>query len=45
MPDVTITERLRQITAREVPGIAVAIAGPEGLRETAAAGYADLAAG
>jgi CubicO group peptidase (beta-lactamase class C family) len=39
-----MTERLRQITGREVPGIAVAIAGPEGLRETAAAGYADLAA-
>jgi CubicO group peptidase (beta-lactamase class C family) len=44
VPDATITERLRQITDREVPGVAVAIAGPEGLRETAAAGYADLAA-
>ena len=28
-----------------MPGVAVAIAGAEGLRETAAAGYADLAAG
>jgi CubicO group peptidase (beta-lactamase class C family) len=43
VPDTNITERLRQVTGREVPGIAVAIAGPEGLRETAAAGYADLA--
>ena len=45
MPDASITERLRKVTDREVPGIAVAIAGPEGLRETAAAGYADLADG
>ena len=45
MPDASMTERLRKITDREVPGIAVAIAGPEGLRETAAAGYADLADG
>ena len=44
MPDASVTSRLRQITGREVPGIAVAIAGPEGLRETAAAGDADLAA-
>jgi len=44
VPDASITERLRQVTRHEVPGIAVAIAGPEGLRETAAAGYADLAA-
>jgi CubicO group peptidase (beta-lactamase class C family) len=45
VPDASITERLRKVTDREVPGIAVAIAGPEGLRETAAAGYADLADG
>ena len=45
MPDASMTERLRKVTDREVPGIAVAIAGPEGLRETAAAGYADLADG
>jgi len=44
VPDASITDRLRQVTQHEVPGIAVAIAGPEGLRETAAAGYADLAA-
>jgi CubicO group peptidase (beta-lactamase class C family) len=43
MPDASVTDRLRQITSRKVPGIAIAIAGPEGLRETAAAGYADLA--
>ena len=43
--DVTVTDRLRLVTGREVPGIALAIAGPEGLRETAAAGYADLAVG
>jgi len=43
--DTTVTDRLRLVTGREVPGIAIAIAGPEGLRETAAAGYADLAAG
>ena len=42
---MTITDRLRSITARGVPGIAVAIAGADGLRETAAAGYADLASG
>jgi CubicO group peptidase (beta-lactamase class C family) len=45
VPDASITERLRKVTDREVPGIAVAVAGPEGLRETAAAGYADLADG
>jgi CubicO group peptidase (beta-lactamase class C family)/DNA-binding MarR family transcriptional regulator len=44
VPDPSITDRLRQVTHHGVPGIAVAIAGPEGLRETAAAGYADLAA-
>jgi CubicO group peptidase (beta-lactamase class C family) len=44
VPDPSITDRLRQVTHHEVPGIAIAIAGPEGLRETAAAGYADLAA-
>jgi CubicO group peptidase (beta-lactamase class C family) len=38
------TDRLCRVTDREVPGIAVAIAGPEGIREIAAAGYADLAA-
>ena len=45
MPDASMTERIREVADREVPGIAVAIAGPEGLRETAAAGYADLADG
>jgi CubicO group peptidase (beta-lactamase class C family) len=45
MPDESVNDRLRQITGQDVPGIAVAIAGPEGLRQTAAAGYADLAAG
>jgi CubicO group peptidase (beta-lactamase class C family) len=45
MPDASISDRLRQVTSRDVPGIAIAIAGPEGLRETAAAGHADLAAG
>jgi CubicO group peptidase (beta-lactamase class C family) len=44
MPDASLTDRLRRITGREVPGIAVAIAGPEGLREATAAGYANLAA-
>lgn len=44
MPDASVTGRLRQLTGRDVPGIAIAIAGPEGLREAAAAGYADLAA-
>jgi CubicO group peptidase (beta-lactamase class C family) len=43
--DTIVTDRLRLVTGRKVPGIAIAIAGPEGLRETAAAGYADLAAG
>ena len=45
MADATVTDRLRLVIGRKVPGIAIAIAGPEGLRETAAAGYADLAAG
>jgi CubicO group peptidase (beta-lactamase class C family) len=45
MPDASINDRLRQVTRRDVPGIAVAVAGPEGLRATAAAGYADLGAG
>jgi len=45
MPDASINDRLPQVTDRDVPGIAAAIAGPEGLREVAAAGYADLAAG
>jgi Beta-lactamase len=40
-----VTDRLRLVTGPKVPGIAIAIAGPEGLRETAAAGYADLAVG
>jgi len=43
--DTIVTDRLRLVTGRKVPGIAIAIAGPEGLRETAAAGYADLAVG
>jgi CubicO group peptidase (beta-lactamase class C family) len=45
MPATSINDRLRQVTGKDVPGVAIAIAGPEGLRETAAAGYADLAAG
>ena len=44
MPDASVTDRLRRITDREVPGVAVAIVGPEGVREAAAAGYANLAA-
>jgi hypothetical protein len=32
VPDASVTERLNQITHRDVPGIAVAIAGPEGMR-------------
>jgi len=44
MSAASVTDRLRQITSGKVPGIAVAIAGPEGLREVTAAGYADLAA-
>jgi CubicO group peptidase (beta-lactamase class C family) len=43
MLDESLTGRLCSVTGRKVPGVAVAIAGVEGLRETAAAGYADLA--
>jgi len=45
MPDEDLVDRLRSVTGRKVPGIAIAIAGAEGLRGTAAAGHADLAAG
>jgi CubicO group peptidase (beta-lactamase class C family) len=43
MLDESLTGRLCSVTGRKVPGIAIAIAGVEGLREAAAAGYADLA--
>jgi CubicO group peptidase (beta-lactamase class C family) len=44
MADTGLAERLRSVTGQQVPGVAIAIAGTEGLREVAAAGYADLAA-
>jgi hypothetical protein len=34
---------LRAIIGDQVPGIAIAIIGPEGIREMASAGFADLA--
>jgi len=43
MADTGLAERLRSLTGQRVPGVAIAIAGPEGLREVAASGYADLA--
>lgn len=44
VPDAVVTGRLGSLTGREVPGLAIAIAGLEGLRVAAAAGYADVAA-
>jgi CubicO group peptidase (beta-lactamase class C family) len=43
MAEASVAGRLRSAMGRKVPGVAIAIAGAEGLRETAAAGYADLA--
>jgi CubicO group peptidase (beta-lactamase class C family) len=44
MADRRAAGQLRSLTGQQVPGVAIAVAGPEGLREAAAAGYADLAA-
>lgn len=44
MADRRVAGQLRSLTSQQVPGVAIAIAGPEGLREEAAAGYADLTA-
>jgi hypothetical protein len=43
MADRRVAGQLRSLTGQQVPGLAIAVAGPEGLRE-AAAGYADLTA-
>jgi CubicO group peptidase (beta-lactamase class C family) len=40
----TLSEGLRAAVGDRVPGIAIAIVGPEGIREVASAGFADLAA-
>jgi CubicO group peptidase (beta-lactamase class C family) len=45
MTDTGAPGRLRSLAGQKVPGVAIAIAGAEGLREVAATGYADLAAG
>jgi CubicO group peptidase (beta-lactamase class C family) len=45
MADSGVAGRLRSLTGQQVPGVAIVIAGAEGLRDAAAAGYADLAAG
>jgi CubicO group peptidase (beta-lactamase class C family) len=42
--DPTLDARLRALIADRVPGVALAIVGPDGLRCTASAGSADLAA-
>jgi CubicO group peptidase (beta-lactamase class C family) len=44
MADRRVAGQLRSLTGQQVPGLAIAVAGPEGLREAAAAGYADLTA-
>jgi CubicO group peptidase (beta-lactamase class C family) len=45
MADTGVVGQLRSRTGQQVPGAAIAIAGPPGLREAAAAGRAGLAAG
>jgi CubicO group peptidase (beta-lactamase class C family) len=45
MADSGVAGRLRSLTGQQLPGVAIAIAGAEGMREAAAAGYANLAAG
>jgi CubicO group peptidase (beta-lactamase class C family) len=40
---VALSEKLGAIIGDKVPGIAMAIVGPEGIREVASAGFADLA--
>jgi CubicO group peptidase (beta-lactamase class C family) len=44
MADRRVAGQLRSLMGQQVPGLAIAVAGPEGLREAAAAGYADLTA-
>jgi CubicO group peptidase (beta-lactamase class C family) len=44
MADRRVAGQLRSLTGQQVPGAAIAVAGPEGLREVAVAGYADLMA-
>jgi CubicO group peptidase (beta-lactamase class C family) len=44
MADRRVAGQLRSLSGQQVPGLAIAVAGPEGLREAAAAGYADLTA-
>ena len=44
MAGTGVAGQLRSLTGQQVPGGAIVIAGPEGLREAAAAGYADLTA-
>jgi CubicO group peptidase (beta-lactamase class C family) len=44
MADRDVAGQLRSLTGQQVPGVAIAIAGREGLRAAAAAGYADLTA-
>jgi CubicO group peptidase (beta-lactamase class C family) len=41
----TPSEGLRAVVGDKVPGVAIAIVRPEGIREVASAGFADLAAG
>lgn len=42
MADTGVASRLRSLTAQNVPGVAIPIAGAEGCGERRHAGYADL---
>jgi CubicO group peptidase (beta-lactamase class C family) len=44
MSGLSTCDQLRSAAGRKVPGIAIAIVGPEGVRDSAAVGSADLAA-
>jgi CubicO group peptidase (beta-lactamase class C family) len=39
---VDLSERIRSVVGDDVPGVAVAVVGPDGILETAATGWADL---